>query len=117
MSLEFSFPKQLMFETCSGLSVTDVASNGNWKTCLWKRESDSNFCMMDYQCKKNCNGVIGTTEWEVTMKCSQELKNATYFGSDPNKESHICGIVVPNAGPEESTKWTCDVSVTFVINR
>ena len=49
--------------------------------------------------------------WEVTTNCDTGLKDVTYFGSDPNKENHICGIWVPSSTLDDGSAWTCDVSV------
>ena len=94
----------------SAKAITDVASNANWKSCLWQREQDSSSCLMEYKCKENCHSIFHSAVWEVTTTCEPALKDITYFGSDPNAENHICGIVVPNARPEDNSTWTCDVS-------
>jgi len=93
----------------SAKAITDVASNANWKTCLWQREHDSNYCLMEYKCKENCHSILHSAVWEVTTTCEPGLKDVIYFGSDPNVENHICGIVVPNASPEDNSTWTCDL--------
>jgi len=93
----------------SAKTITDVTSNANWKTCVWKRERDSSYCLMEYKCKKNCHSIIHKAVWEVTTDCEAGLKNVTYFGSDPNKENHICGIKIPSAGLKDSSHWTCDL--------
>ena len=77
---------------------------------MWKREEDSSFCLMEYKCVKHCNDPFHTEVWEVDTNCEANLKDVTYFGSDPSAENHICGIVVPNADQEDNSAWTCDVS-------
>ena len=47
----------------------------------------------------------------MTTNCDTGLKDVTYFGSDPNKENHICGIWVPSSTLDDGSAWTCDVSV------
>jgi len=93
----------------SAKAITDVTSNANWKSCLWQREHDSSFCLMEYKCKENCHSIFHSAVWEVTTTCEPALKDVTYFGSDPNAENHICGIIVPNAKPEDNSTWTCDL--------
>merc|ERR1711963_254544 len=39
----------------SSKGALDVTGNANWKTCMWKREEDSSFCLMEYKCVKHCN--------------------------------------------------------------
>ena len=92
----------------------DVTGNANWKTCMWKREEDSSFCLMEYKCVKHCNDPFHTEVWEVDTNCEANLKDVTYFGSDPSAENHICGIVVPNADQEDNSAWTCDVSFYII---
>jgi len=86
-----------------------VTANGNWKTCLWRREGDGVDCLMEYKCVKHCGSLIFSEVWGVDVNCEAGLKDATYFGSDPNTESHICGLVIPKAGPEDNTRWTCNL--------
>ena len=83
-----------------------MTGNANWKTCMWKREEDSSFCLMEYKCVKHCNDPFHTEVWEVDTNCEANLKDVTYFGSDPSAENHICGIVVPNADQEDNSAWT-----------
>lgn len=100
----------------SAKTILDVTSNANWKTCLWQREHDSSYCLMEYKCKENCHSIIHSAVWEVTTTCEPGLKDVTYFGSDPNVENHICGIVVPRASPVDNSTWTCDVSYNFFFH-
>jgi len=98
---------ELMCRSSKG--VLDVTGNSNWKTCLWKRERDSRFCLMEYNCVQHCNSVFEREVWEVTTNCDTGLKDVTYFGSDPNKENHICGIWVPSSTLDDGSAWTCDL--------
>ena len=81
-----------------------IDGNDDWKTCRWTRMSDGATCLYDY--KKVQDSIINS-HWEIEEFCEPSMSDATYFGSDPNVENHICGIQFAAADQADNSNWKC----------
>ena len=83
-----------------------IDGNDDWKTCRWSRASDGATCLYEY--KKVQDSIINS-HWEIEEFCEQGLSDAVYFGSDPNKENHICGVQFMSADQQDNGDWKCSL--------
>ena len=79
----------------------NLIENKDWKTCSWSRNSDGAECKYEY--------IQKFEGWIIEESCDTAIEDTQFFGSDPNNENKLCGIVVPSADSLDNGTWSCKI--------